>query len=134
MPADRDFGPVLASQLGNSVNNALTFRLRSQVTVNYDRHRMRLGGAWQGGFLDLSETHHFRQRGDVVDGVGVERERLELRHLGQRRDVAQRGVAELQAKLAESEDSRFLMRPVRWSPRSTLKLLATARLVTTSCS
>jgi putative heme-binding domain-containing protein len=60
----RDFGPVLASQLGQQVQSGLTFRLPHEITVNYDLHRFRLGGAWQGGFLDLSETQHFRQRGE----------------------------------------------------------------------
>ena len=61
---DRDFGPVLASQLGGSINSSLTFRLSDEVTVNYDLHRFRLGGVWQGGFLDLSQTQHYRQRGE----------------------------------------------------------------------
>jgi len=70
---DRDYGPVLASQLGQEVNRALSFRLPHQVTVCYDLHRMRLGGVWQGGFLDLSETHHYRQRGEKVpQPLGVE--------------------------------------------------------------
>ena len=63
---DRDFGPVLGSQLGREVNNALTFRLPDQVTVNYDLHRFRLGGVWKGGFLDLSQTQHYRQRGEQM--------------------------------------------------------------------
>jgi putative heme-binding domain-containing protein len=61
---DRDFGPVLASQLGQQVNSGLTFRLPHDVSVTYDLHRFRLGGAWSGGFLDLSQTQHFRQRGE----------------------------------------------------------------------
>jgi len=71
---ERDYGPVLASQLGNDVNNSLTFRLPKEVTVNYDLHRMRLGGVWQGGFLDLSQTHHNRLRGEgmpEVDGEAI---------------------------------------------------------------
>ncbi|MDV6032829.1 MAG: hypothetical protein F9B45_22640 [Phycisphaera sp. RhM] len=63
---DRDFGPVLASQLGASINHALTFRLPHRVTVNYDLHRFRLGGVWRDGFLDLSETQHYRQRGEQM--------------------------------------------------------------------
>jgi putative heme-binding domain-containing protein len=63
---DRDFGPVLASQLGDDINNALTFRLPNALTVNYDLHRFRLGGVWTGGFLDLSETQHYRQRGEEM--------------------------------------------------------------------
>ena len=61
---DRDYGPVLGSQLGGSINNSLTFRLPGGVTVNYDLHRFRLGGAWTDGFLDLSQTQHYRQRGE----------------------------------------------------------------------
>ncbi len=70
--ADRDFGPVLGSQIGSSVNNALTFRLPDAVTVSYDLHRMRLAGAWTGGFLDLSQTHHYRQRGEQMPKVDGE--------------------------------------------------------------
>ena len=72
--SERDFGPVLASQLESEVNNALNFRLPDEVTVNYDLHRMRLGGVWRGGFLDLSQTHHYRQRGEQmpqIDGTLV---------------------------------------------------------------
>ncbi len=69
---DRDFGPVLGSQLGTSVNNALSFRLAGDVTVSYDLHRMRLAGVWIGGFLDLSQTHHFRQRGEQMPQIAGE--------------------------------------------------------------
>ncbi|MDF1841126.1 MAG: c-type cytochrome [Rubripirellula sp.] len=61
---DRDFGPVLGSQLGTNINHSLTFRLSDDITVNYDMHRFRLGGVWRGGFLDLSQTQHYRQRGE----------------------------------------------------------------------
>ncbi len=61
---DRDYGPVLGSQLGGSINNSLTFRLPNNVTINYDLHRFRLGGVWSDGFLDLSQTQHYRQRGE----------------------------------------------------------------------
>lgn len=66
---DRDFGPVLGSQIGGSVNNALTFRLNDKITVGYDLHRMRLAGAWKGGFLDLSQTQHYRQRGEQMPKI-----------------------------------------------------------------
>ena len=69
---DRDYGPVLASQIGTSVNNALTFRLPNDVTVSYDLHRMRSAGAWTGGFLDLSQTHHYRQRGEQMPKIDGE--------------------------------------------------------------
>ncbi|MCA8998660.1 MAG: c-type cytochrome, partial [Planctomycetaceae bacterium] len=49
---DRDFGPVLGSQLGNQINNGLTFRLSDGVSVCYDLHRMQIAAAWRGGFLD----------------------------------------------------------------------------------
>lgn len=65
---DRDFGPVLASQLGTQVQNAITFRLKNRVAVCYDLHRMRLAAAWKG-FLDLSETHHYRQRGEGMPRI-----------------------------------------------------------------
>ncbi|MBA4019949.1 MAG: hypothetical protein C0483_22515 [Pirellula sp.] len=68
----RDYGPVLASQIGTSVNNALTFRLSDDVTVGYDLHRMRSAGAWTGGFLDLSQTHHYRQRGEQMPKIDGE--------------------------------------------------------------
>lgn len=75
---DRDFGSVLGSQLGAEVNNALTFRLSDDITACYDLHRMRLNEVWQGGFLDLSQTQHYRQRGErmpqidgqVIPGLG----------------------------------------------------------------
>ena len=65
---ERDFGPVLGSQLGQSINNSLTFRLPDDLSVNYDLHRFRLGDVWQGGFLDLSQTQHYRQRGERMPG------------------------------------------------------------------
>ena len=74
----RDFGPALGSQIGHSVNNALTMRLQEDVTVSYDLHRMRLAGVWENGFLDLTGTHHYRQRGEempkidghIIQGLG----------------------------------------------------------------
>jgi putative heme-binding domain-containing protein len=66
---DRDYGPVLGSQLGHRVNNGLTVRLPDALSVCYDLHRMRLAAAWQGGFLDLSETHHQKQRGEQMPQI-----------------------------------------------------------------
>ena len=66
---ERDFGAVLASQIGREVNNALTFRLAGNISVGYDLHRMRLAGAWRDGFLDLSATHHYRQRGEGMPQI-----------------------------------------------------------------
>ncbi|HEY3857638.1 MAG TPA: DUF6797 domain-containing protein [Verrucomicrobiae bacterium] len=59
-----DYGPVLESQLGTNIVDALTFRMDGNVTLSYDLHRMSLAGAWQGGFLDLSRTGHAEQRGE----------------------------------------------------------------------
>lgn len=62
--SDRDFGPVLGSQLAKTVDNGMTFRLPHNITLHYDLHRMRLAGVWRGGFLDLSQTQHYRYRGE----------------------------------------------------------------------
>jgi mono/diheme cytochrome c family protein len=59
-----DFGPALESALGTNVADALTVRLQNDVTLSYDLHRMRLAGAWRGGFLDLSRTGFALQRGE----------------------------------------------------------------------
>lgn len=67
--APRDFGPVLASQIGNSVNSALTFALDDDVTFAYDLHRMQSAGTWTGGFLDLSKTQHYLQRGERMPEI-----------------------------------------------------------------
>ncbi|PQO41916.1 DUF6797 domain-containing protein [Blastopirellula marina] len=66
---ERDFGPVLGSQIGTHVNNALTFRLNDQISVGYDLHRMQLAGVWKGGFLDLAQTQHYRQRGEQMPQI-----------------------------------------------------------------
>ena len=66
---DRDFGPVVGSQVGSQVNNALTFRLPDDVTFSYDLHRMRSAGVWTDGFLDLSQTQHYRQRGERMPQI-----------------------------------------------------------------
>src|SRR5579872_3434505 len=63
-PVQRDYGPVLESQLGRNFSDALTFQLGGDVAISYDLHRMKLAGAWQGGFLNLSHTGHFQQRGE----------------------------------------------------------------------
>ncbi|MCA9030169.1 MAG: c-type cytochrome, partial [Planctomycetaceae bacterium] len=76
---ERDYGPVLGSQLGNQINNALTYRLPANLTISYDLHQMRVAGAWEGGFLNLSQTQHYRQRGErmpqiegeLLPGLGV---------------------------------------------------------------
>jgi len=65
----RDFGPALGSQIGSRVNNALTIRLNADTTAAYDLHRMRLVGVWEDGFLDLSKTQHYRQRGEGMPEI-----------------------------------------------------------------
>lgn len=72
MLGERDFGPVLGSQLGNSVNNALTFRLADDITASYDLHRMKIHEVWRNGFLDLSQTHHYRGRGEQMPQIDGE--------------------------------------------------------------
>lgn len=68
---DRDFGPALSSQLagpfsdaGGDIGCALTVRLDDQTAIAYDLQRMQSVAAWTGGFLDLAETQHYRQRGE----------------------------------------------------------------------
>ncbi len=65
----RDFGPALGSQIGTRVNNALTIRLDATTTAAYDLHRMQLVGVWKDGFLDLSKTQHYRQRGEQMPAI-----------------------------------------------------------------
>jgi len=65
----RDFGPALGSQIGSRVNNALTIRLDADTTAAYDLHQMRLVGVWKDGFLDLSNTQHYRQRGEGMPEI-----------------------------------------------------------------
>lgn len=70
----RDYGPVLGSQLASRVNNGLTFQLSDDLSVCYDLHRMQIADVWTGGFLDLAETHHYKQRGEgmpQIDGEPV---------------------------------------------------------------
>lgn len=70
LSVDRDFGPALASQLGRSVQSALTIRLNG-LTLSYDLHRMDIAGVWTGGFLDLDQTQHIRGRGEgTADPAG----------------------------------------------------------------
>ena len=61
---ERDFGPVLESQLDRTLTDVLSFELDDGVSLSYDLHRMRVAAAWRGGFLDLSQTGHFMQRGE----------------------------------------------------------------------
>lgn len=65
----RDFGPALGSQIGTRVHNALTIRLDDTTTAAYDLHQMGLVGVWKDGFLDLSNTQHYRQRGEQMPKI-----------------------------------------------------------------
>lgn len=62
---DRDFGPVLATQLGDDVGACLTVRLASQVSMAYDLQLLESPGVWTGGFLELGQTQHYQQRGEA---------------------------------------------------------------------
>jgi putative heme-binding domain-containing protein len=59
----RDYGPALGSQLERTFSSVLSVQLES-VTLSYNLHRMDQAGIWRGGFLDLSETQHQRDRGE----------------------------------------------------------------------
>jgi len=65
LPA-RDFGPGLISQIGGAVPAGLTVRLPGDISLGYDLHTMSTIDAWRGGFLELSATHHYRQRGEGI--------------------------------------------------------------------
>lgn len=60
---DRDYGPALASQIGDVVHSALTIQT-GHVTIAYDLHSMDQVDVWTDGFLNLDETHHQRGRGE----------------------------------------------------------------------
>ena len=62
--AARDYGPALASQLGGEVGAALTVRLDPDATISYDLQLAESSGTWTGGFLDLENTQHHKQRGE----------------------------------------------------------------------
>ncbi|MFT5734413.1 MAG: glucose/arabinose dehydrogenase/cytochrome c553 [Planctomycetota bacterium] len=62
---DRDFGPVLATQLGDDVGACLTVRLGPQISMAYDLQLLESPGAWTGGFLELEQTQHYQQRGEA---------------------------------------------------------------------
>jgi hypothetical protein len=62
--ATRDYGPALASQLGGDVGAALTVRLDPDTTISYDLQMAESSGTWTGGFLDLENTQHHKQRGE----------------------------------------------------------------------
>jgi putative heme-binding domain-containing protein len=60
---ERDFGPALASQLEQRFRSVLTINL-GKATISYDTHTMNQADLWTGGFLDLKETQHVRNRGE----------------------------------------------------------------------
>ena len=63
---ERIYEPVLGSQLERRIESALTIRLNNELTICYDLHTMDVADTWRGAFLDLSETHHTKLRGDGV--------------------------------------------------------------------
>ncbi|MEM0926026.1 MAG: DUF6797 domain-containing protein, partial [Planctomycetota bacterium] len=69
----RDFGLALGSQIGREINHALTLRPMENVTVSYDLHRMQFAGVWENGFLNLSETQHYKQRGERMPSIEGDR-------------------------------------------------------------
>ena len=63
---ERDFGPALASQFGRDLSSALTVELGDGHSISYNLHTMDQVGVWRGGFLKLSGTQHYRERGEGV--------------------------------------------------------------------
>jgi len=61
---ERDFGPALGSQLERRFPSVLTMRIGENVSLCYDLHTMNQADIWRGGFLDLDETQHIRDRGE----------------------------------------------------------------------
>ncbi len=59
----RDYGPALASQLGQEIRSALTVKLNS-LTISYNLHTLETADVWRGGFLKLDQTQHYRGRGE----------------------------------------------------------------------
>ena len=66
---ERDFGPALASQLGRDLSSVLTVKLGDGSTISYNLHTMDQAGLWQGGFLNLKGTQHYRERGEGVPEI-----------------------------------------------------------------
>ena len=71
--SERDFGPALASQLGRNVPSALSIKLGDKYTISYDLHSMDLADLWNDGFLDLTSTQHYRERGEGVPMIDGDR-------------------------------------------------------------
>ena len=68
----RNFGPALASQLGREISSVLTVKLKDDTTISYNLHTMDQAGLWKGGFLNLLDTQHYRERGGGVPSPGGE--------------------------------------------------------------
>jgi putative heme-binding domain-containing protein len=60
---ERDFGIALASQLDQRFRSVLTINL-GNATISYDTHTLNQADLWTGGFLNLKETQHARDRGE----------------------------------------------------------------------
>ncbi len=63
---DRDFGPALGSQLERRFRSVLTMKVGHDVSLCYDLHTMNQADLWRGGFLDLDDTQHIRDRGEGI--------------------------------------------------------------------
>ena len=50
----------------------LSVRLGGEHTISYNLHSMDQASVWRGGFLDLKQTQHFRERGEGVALPGGE--------------------------------------------------------------
>ena len=61
---DRDFGPALGSQLERRFRSVLTMKVGHDTSLCYDLHTMNQADLWRGGFLDLDDTQHIRDRGE----------------------------------------------------------------------
>ncbi len=59
----RNFKPALGSQLRRDFSSVLTIPL-DDYTIAYNLHTMDPAAIWKGGFLDLSQTQHARDRGE----------------------------------------------------------------------
>ncbi len=60
---DRDYGLALASSLERRVRSALTIPI-GDFTISYDLHTMNQADIWRGGYLNVDDTHHIRNRGE----------------------------------------------------------------------
>jgi len=67
LAAAMDYGPCLSFSIDvtnkTTVPRALTVRLSEDASVCYDIDRMRVAAVWDGGFVDLKNTHHRKMKG-----------------------------------------------------------------------